>query len=534
MESAQNNALHSREYQAGEQGESSTVSAVQHSAQRGEQSGIAALTRRKPWTGQLKRHTPFLLRLLLGAAYTTRKARSAMGQAMSKSALPTSLATGDHLMYPFLRRLGWAMLLGLSIGALGLHVVQASLGVNDFCQDYIAAQRLLHGEMPYTPLLAPDGTSMCPGLRLYDSHPPFSVLLFLPFALLPASVAAATWGCVSLALSILSGWLMLRALGWPLLRGMALFMFGSLLWSAAVLATDTENFGHLITALVVGAWVLERRQNPKGSGILLGVAGLLKLWPLALLGYALLWRKWRGMQWALLTCAGGLALSFLALGPAAYAAYLGPVQAEERLAVADNANISLVGSVARLFLGFPARQPLPPLLPWLSLPQAVLFAEAIGVLFLLASLLFLWRYAHGVQREIGEPVTLGILVVVLLLAFPVTWFWGLVMLILPGTLTWLALRQLLNPPAWWYALVALGLVPLLLPAGIFLDLPAWVLSFHNSRLLALAHLLTWLPTFGLLLLAGTQAWLLRWAATSRPTGYAAPGTLAEQKGSARA
>ncbi len=451
-------------------------------------------------------------------------------QVLSKRAMLPRLRTGEHSVYAFLRRLGWATLLGLSIGALGLHVVQASLGINDFCQDYLAGQRLLHGAMPYAPLLAPDGSSLCPGLRLYDSHPPFSVLLFFPFALLPASIAAALWGCVSLALSILSGWLLLRALGWPRLRGMALFMVGSFFWSAAVLATDTENLGHLTTVLLVGAWALERRGQHKGAGTLPGVAGLLKLWPLALLGCALLWRKWRILQWALLTFAGGLALSLLVLGPAAYAAYLGPVQAEERLTVDANANVSLVGAVARLFPGFPARQPLPPLLPWLNLTQAVLCAEAIGVLFLLTALLLLWSYAQRVPPEIGEPLTLGSLIVVLLLAFPVTWPWGLVTLILPGATTWLALRQLPRPPAWWYALMVLGLVPLLLPAGIFLDIPAWVLSLHDPRLLPLAHLLTWLPTLGLLLFAGAQAWLLRRAHIVCPALHAAPGALAEQKG----
>jgi hypothetical protein len=415
----------------------------------------------------------------------------------------------------FLGKVAWATLLSISIGALIMQVLPASQGVNDFCQDYVAAQRLLHGAMPYLPLRAPGGPALCFGL-LSDAHPPFSILFLLPLALFPQVLAATLWGMVSLACYILSGLLIARELGWPKLRSLALFMSGSLLWSAAVLATDTENLGHIVTVLLVGAWVLDRRQRHVGAGALLGVAGLLKLWPIALLGYALLWRKGRLAWWALVTFAGGLALSLLVVGPAAFAAYLGPVQADERLAVAANANTSLDGALARLFIGFNAQLPLPPLFHMLSLPEAVLLAEAMGALLLIAALLLLWRQSRRVQPEVGEPLALGVLIVVLLLVFPVTWFWGLVTLILPGATLLLALRRLPRPPVWWYAVLALGLIPLLLPGGVLLAIPEWVLSFDNPRLLLLAHLLTWLPTCGLVLFAGAQAWLLCWAAKQRP------------------
>jgi alpha-1,2-mannosyltransferase len=411
----------------------------------------------------------------------------------------------------FLRVVGWATLLCVGVGALTLQVIGASQGVTDFCQDYFAARYVLRGASPYLALLTGNGEALCPGLGFYDSHPPFVVLLFLPSGLVSQALAATVWGLVSLTAYLVSGLLLLRELGWRLLRGMALFTLGSLLWTPSLLAIGSHNLGQAVTALLVGAWALERRQRPGWAGALIGAAGLIKLWPLALLANALIWRKWRVALGGTVTLLGGLALGLLALGPAAYAVYLGPVQAAERFGVPAYSNTSLVGDVARLFIGYPADPPMPPLMQGLSVPQAVLLGEGIGGLLLAATLLFLWRLSGRVKPEVGELLSLGLLVTVLLVVFPLTWYWGLVTLILPAATVWLALRQLARPPRWWWGLLALSLVPLLIPSGIVAALPGRLLEYGGAGLAGVANALTWLPTWALLLFAGLQAQLLWWA-----------------------
>lgn len=420
--------------------------------------------------------------------------------------LPVSM----HNLFSLLSIFGWATLLSLGLCAWVIQVVQSSRGVTDFCQDYFAVQHLLHGESPYLPLRSLTGESLCPGLDLYDSHPPFSVFLFLPFGLFPQTLASTAWGLVSLVSYLIGGLLLLREMGWRLLRGMALFVLGSLLWTPALLASQTHNLGLVVTGLIVGAWVLDRRKHAVGAGALFAVAGLLRLWPIAFLLSAFIWRKWSLALGCIVTLVGGLVLSILVLKPAAFAVYLGPVQAEERFVVPAYSNPSLVGDVARLFIGYDARPPLPPLVQGLSQSQAVLLAEGIGGLLLGATFIFIWYCSRKVRPEVGELLTQGLLVVMLLLVFPITWYWGLVTLILPAATTWLALQQLPRPPRWW-ALLLLGLIPLLIPGGILVALPGWLLTYQDSKLAGLANLLTWLPTCALLLFAGVQAQLLWWA-----------------------
>jgi hypothetical protein len=419
-----------------------------------------------------------------------------------------------HLL-SFLRVFGWTLLLCVGVGALLIQVIQSSQGGTDFCQDFFAAQRLLQGEAPYLPLRTATGASLCPELGLYDSHPPFSVLLFLPLGLFSQMFAACIWGCISMAAYLLSGLLLLRELGWRLQRGMALFVLASLFWTPAILAIGSHNLGQAVTVLVVGAWVLERKQRIGWAGVVVGVAGLLKLWPVVLLVNALIWRKPRYALVGALTLLGGMALSLLLPGPAAYAAYLGPVQEEERLGVPAYSNTSVIGDVARLFIGYPAHPPMPPLIQGLSLAQAVMLAEGIGGLLLGATLVFLWWCRRRVEPETGFLLSQGLLVVVLLLVFPLTWYWGLVTLLLPAATTLLALRQLPRPPYWWWAILLASLVLLLIPGGILVGIPGWLLASQNTWLARLANPLTWLPTCGLLLFAVVQAQLL-WRASAAP------------------
>ncbi|HLV97825.1 MAG TPA: glycosyltransferase family 87 protein [Ktedonobacterales bacterium] len=413
-----------------------------------------------------------------------------------------------------LARLGWAALLGVGVAALVWLVAQSSQAGTDFCQDYLAAQRALRSEQPYFLLFSSSGQSLCPGISLYDAHPPFTILLFLPFALGSQAGGALLWGLVSLAAYLLSGLLIVRELRWRLLRGMALFVVGSLVWTPALLAIGSHNLGQAVTALLIGAWVLGRRQRGGWAGVLLGLAALVKIWPIALLLHALLWRKWREALTGALTVLAGLLVSLVVLHPAAYAVYLGPVQAEERTAAPSYSNTSLVGAVARLFLGYPAQpQPLPPLIAGVGLARAVLLAEAVGGVLLAATLAFMWWRGRLVKPDVGELLSLGLLVVALLLTFPVTWYWGLITLLLPAATLWLALRHLPSPPRWWWAALGVSLILLLIPGGLLLALPGW-LQAQDAHLGGLANLLTWLPTCALLLFAGTQAQLLWWA--SRP------------------
>jgi hypothetical protein len=412
----------------------------------------------------------------------------------------------------FLRTLGWALALGVGMLLLIVQVFVVSQGRSDFCQDYIAARWLLQGKPIYAPLHCWTGYIYLPVPIELNPHPPFAILPFLPLALLPQTPATIIWGLCSLAAYLGSGWLLLREIGWLKLQGIALFVLGSLLWHPVMLAEQLQNSGQMLLLLLVVAWLMERHGQHAWAGGSIGLAGLLRIWPLALLFPALLGRQWRqGAASGAVVVLGG-AVTLLTPGSAAYGSFFGSVRANEQFWIPARGGISLVSAIVRPFTGYgDPRFPFPPLVHALTLTQAVLLAEGIAGLLLLGGIFFLWRCQRQVRQEPAVLLSQSLLLTLVLVCFPITWDWGLLYLLLPGTILILALRRLSRPPCWWYIVLSLSLVPLLEPDWFISILPLWLLQ-QTSGWRQAATLLVGMPTYGLLLFAGLQSYLL-WKAT---------------------
>ncbi len=436
---------------------------------------------------------------------TTLQGRSPGGSARPRVRLLWVLGTS-----------GWGTLLSVSLLVLVNQVVQASQGMTDFCTDYTTAQRVLQGVQPYVPLHCTAGSVHFPSpVQEYNAHPPTAVLFLLPFTLLPLKSATLLWGLLSLAAYLTSGLLLLDILGWRSLRGLALFTGGSLLWLPFVFSEQMLNLGQMLTLLVAAACVFERRGRAGWSGWLIGLASLLKLWPAGLIAGALVRRQWCQAiigGWVLVV---GTVLALLVTGPGAYAAYLGPVERNERYVTPSDANVSLVAAVARPFSGIPGT--LPPLISGLSLPSAVLLGEVVAGLVLLGALGLIWRCARRSQSELAAWLSQGFLVTMLLLAFPVNPYWGQVTLLVPGAAILLALRQLPRLPRWWWVLFWVGLAEPLGAGWLLIRLPWWLVQGGVIAPSGWMTLLFGLPTIGFCMLAVAQAWLL-WRASAWPSG----------------
>lgn len=411
---------------------------------------------------------------------------------------------------------GWATLLVLGLLVLIWQVVLTSQSHSDFCQDYIASLRLLQGQPPYQPLHLWPGYRACTMPIDYDIHPPFLMLFFAPLALLPKAPAFLIWGFLSLAAYLASGLLLLRALGWYSLRGLALFVAGSVLWEPLIEAEGIQNLGQVLLLLLVVAWLLERKGHAGWAGGMLGLATLMKLWPAAFLLGAVARRQWRQALAGGLTLLGGVALTFIAPGPGTYLLYLGPIQSAALTSVPNETNISLVGLMTRPWTGF--RDPLwsptfvfPPLARGLDLTRAVHLGEAVAGLLLAGVIaLIVWC----MRRAPTEPVALlseGLLVIVLLLVFPYGWYAGLITLLLPGATLILALRQLPRLPQWWWALLSVAVVPLIRPEITVALYPHWMPVLQQAGLAGWGTVLVDIPTFALALLTGVYAYALWWA-----------------------
>ena len=402
----------------------------------------------------------------------------------------------------------WGTLLLICLVFSLKRVITASHTPTDFCTDYVAAQRVIQGIPPYLPLHCWSAINpFSPPLQEYDSHPPSSVLLLLPMAVLSRDTAILLWGFICLAAYMATGWLLLRELGWGSLKNLAIFMLLSLGWAPFVMSENFLNLTQVLTLLLVTGWVLFRRGHAGWAGAVFGLGGLLKIWPAMLLANAVLRRQWRMLVAGCLLLLLGTFVALEVMGPSAYSSYLGPVRRNEDYNIADSPNSSLVAVLARPFLGQTPRSAA--LVPGLSPSHAILLGEIVaGMLFIGVLALIRWR-RQQIESKAAEGLCQGLLVTMLLIVFPVSWYWTILPVIFPCATTVLALRELPRPSRWWFALLILSLAQ---PAGVgwlAILIAVW-LSQHlaSSFFAVLETVLVSLPACGLLLFAGLQAWLL--------------------------
>ncbi|MGB9722738.1 MAG: glycosyltransferase family 87 protein [Chloroflexia bacterium] len=229
--------------------------------------------------------------------------------------------------------LGSLLLLGLSLVYAGLllgeMVRQLQEWPNlhqdrDFPWYYLTAEKLWRGQDFYQGLReAARSLGLADYFVDYAVAPPTFALAVAPLALFPYPIAWGIWQLLSLA-----------ALGWTLtliarevrppwspplwiILGCLVLLFPPL--SFHLLYAHTELF---ILLLLTGAWVSLRRGREIPAGLLLVLAGVLRLYPLLFLLLLLQRRAWRALIAALV---GGLGLVFLAglaAGPASYLRYL--------------------------------------------------------------------------------------------------------------------------------------------------------------------------------------------------------------------
>ncbi len=437
-------------------------------------------------------------------------------------------------LHPRLQRLLWVGLLlaaGVVITAQGarlLAAIQAGASTtSDFCQDYQSAGYWLHDSRIYAPVSCWSRFSSTAQPLEYNTHPPPSLLLFAPFALLSYSAAAWLWGLLNLSCLILSLILICPELGlWKLQRFLPILAL-FLLWEPTLDSTRSGNVGAGVSCLLIAlVWRALRRRQQAQAGILSGTALLLKPLPLLLLPYFLLRRQWRAAVSMAVTLALGVLISLALMGPQPWTDYLGPVRANESPGVPVPGNLSLVGLVARWGAGYHeflhpgairAFIDLPPLLPHISLDTALLLGTLLAAAVALALGPRLWRRkasdsgAHAQPRSWDErdDASFAFVLILSFLVFPLAWQWNLVLLAMP--LLWLAVQVMRpgNHRARW--LYGAALVLLALPFG--WSIPAFQLEAQTALpwpLRLAAALFTALPTLALVLLLATLwPWIKR-------------------------
>ncbi len=202
-----------------------------------------------------------------------------------------------------------ALLLALYVGLYLLPVLGPHAPRADDFQDYLfAAHQLTSGGDPYANFIrnhVPWDWSLSSGYL----YPPAFAVTLIPLTWVSNDLAVRIWLVLIQAAIAASLLIVYAVIGRP--------QRGELLCLAAVLTTFfplassvlTGTMNSLLLLLLTGAWAYWQRRKDVLSGVLVGVAAVFKLFPLALLPY-LAWRR----HWKLLAAVGVTGLFGLVLG----------------------------------------------------------------------------------------------------------------------------------------------------------------------------------------------------------------------------
>ena len=182
------------------------------------------------------------------------------------------------------RRLVWSAGVVVAVLALcaALLVGSALPAGYDFRAYWLAGQHLLSGAPLYP------GSDTILGLPDEFRYLPIVAVLFVPFALLPYSVALTIWILLQAATAAAVGVALVRQLP-PLWRPWA--AAGYVFFLGLVLEVTLGNVNLLSLGLVLAAWRFRNRAIP--AGILLAAAVGLKFLPLTLLLFYVASGRWR-------------------------------------------------------------------------------------------------------------------------------------------------------------------------------------------------------------------------------------------------
>jgi hypothetical protein len=302
----------------------------------------------------------------------------------------------------------------------------------DFRVYYLAAEVWSHGGSPYAMSRA---AWFAYGHRvgLHDfvwpyRYPPYTAAALRPFVSLGEPAVLATWQSASVASTAAAAWLLARALG-----GRTMYVAAFLLLLGLAPAYDTllvgQINGFLLLSLAVAFWaMLRHRERTLGASLAVGTA--LKLVPAALVIYLLARRRWRATVWFVVGLAVLTLIAVPLVGVRAFIEYaqwaIDLVRPESVMNGPTNA--TFVGAMGRL------------------LPHSLDLARALGrglaSAALLATVAFCWPRR---ERPHDDALAFAMIVAVLPLLPPFTWFHQLVLLLLPllvvGQRLWRAGRR---------------------------------------------------------------------------------------------
>jgi hypothetical protein len=350
---------------------------------------------------------------------------------------------------------------------LGLQPGQGE--ILDFYQEWSSARCVLDGLPAYMPVeesvVKLLGMNVAPGTELawnINAHPPTSILIAIPFALLDYPAGTLAWNVVSLALLAFSLWLVVRGLGirfspWALLPVLAI-----------LLASDPfrqqmrqGQLNLVLLSLLTGAWVCDRSDRPRWAGVLVGVATCIKIFPGFLFVYFLLRRDVRATIAGTITVVLLTAATVGILGTSAFETYGTEVLPGMGQWKAAWNNASITGFWSKFFAPGARNGTMVALVDNRLIAQLGAAASSLVVLALFA------RRAWQARTLRERDLTFALSVTTMLLVAPATWEHYFLLLIPSLAIVWIRM-PCTSANRWLLGCVLAGLCfPMIVLANLF-------------------------------------------------------------------
>jgi hypothetical protein len=303
--------------------------------------------------------------------------------------------------------------------------------VSDFYQDWASGRNWWNGLPVYTnhrvtiPRYIGPVDPFC--LRVeFNAHPPTSVLVMIPWALLDYGKALLAWNLLSLGMLLASLEIIRRLLGFPLSLGSiaatAIFL---LLSRPLLMQLFHGQWNLLLLLLLTGAWAAERSGRPAWAGVFLGVATAIKLFPGFLFLYCLLRGRWTAVIAGALAFVMLTVLTAALLGPETYRVYFQDILPNLAPVRSSWYNASLLSFWTKLFDPATAEEHVLPL--WRS-GMALRLGSLLSVFAVTATVAWVVRSA---KAQAARDQALGLAVTGMLLVAPITWDHSLLLLLIP-------------------------------------------------------------------------------------------------------
>lgn len=252
-------------------------------------------------------------------------------------------------------RLAPIVLVGVSFGLLAVILIvyfERGFIPGDAIVYLAAGERLNAGHLLY---------ALSPGDRMLDVKPPFWTVpllsppligvLFRPLALLPPDLGAYVWWLATI--SAIAASLLVLTRGAPILTSIAVLLLGVPL----AYEIGVGNINAFLLAGSVAIWYSASRGHERIAGVIAAFMVMLKIWPIALVWWLIVQRRWDAVRAGLVTAVALAAVSLFGAGIESHLAYLEVV----RDTTSAGTSVLSVAGMAR-FVGIPSE--IAAYLPW--------------------------------------------------------------------------------------------------------------------------------------------------------------------------